>query len=329
VVEGVDACQRRADIGRRGGGADGIHCKGKSARCYIDSGDEGRGFSPVYSPPTGLGSPSFTFAFSDSGSLVGAVSSGVLGKCLDDTGNSAANGTKIQIYTCNGATTQKWTIEPDSTVRINGSCMDTAGSGTTAGTAIQLWSCTTNSISQLWVVESDAELINEASGLCLEDPGNSATDGTQLELASCDASAGEQWTQPYSVPTSTGQVVSQVSGNLCLDDTGNSAADGNKIQIYTCNGSAAQKWALASDGTLRVNGKCLDVSHSGAADGTNIDLYSCNGTGAQQWRALSDGSLLNPESGKCLSDPGGSTTNTTQMQLGTCAGTSAQGWTLP
>jgi hypothetical protein len=297
---------------------------------FIPLGGQTRcGIRPVYSPPTGLGSPSFTFAFSDNGSLIGALSSAVLGKCLDDTANGTTNGTKIAVRTCNGGPSQKWTIEPDSTVRINGSCMDAAGSGTTAGTAIQLWSCTTNSTSEQWVVESDAELINEASGLCLDDPANSATDGTQLKLASCDASAGEQWTQPYSVPSSTGQVVSRVSANLCLDDYENSTADANKVDIYTCTGGTAQKWTIEANGTLEVNGRCLDVSHSGTAAGTGIDIYNCNGTGAQQWRTLSDGSLLSPESGKCLSDPGGSTTNTTQMLLGTCAGTSGQEWTLP
>ncbi|WP_268241550.1 RICIN domain-containing protein [Sphaerisporangium melleum] len=30
-------------------------------------------------------------------------------KCLNVTGNGTANGTKAQIWTCNGATGQKWT----------------------------------------------------------------------------------------------------------------------------------------------------------------------------------------------------------------------------
>jgi Ricin-type beta-trefoil lectin domain-like len=31
-------------------------------------------------------------------------------KCLDATGNSSANGTRLRIWTCTGAANQKWTV---------------------------------------------------------------------------------------------------------------------------------------------------------------------------------------------------------------------------
>jgi rare lipoprotein A (peptidoglycan hydrolase) len=33
---------------------------------------------------------------------------GLAGKCLDVTGNSAADGAKVQLWTCTGADNQKW-----------------------------------------------------------------------------------------------------------------------------------------------------------------------------------------------------------------------------
>ncbi|MFD7751907.1 RICIN domain-containing protein, partial [Streptomyces sp. NPDC059757] len=31
-------------------------------------------------------------------------------KCMDATGNSSANGTRLQIWTCAGTANQKWTV---------------------------------------------------------------------------------------------------------------------------------------------------------------------------------------------------------------------------
>jgi hypothetical protein len=32
------------------------------------------------------------------------------GKCLDATGNSSADGTRLQIWSCSGGANQKWTL---------------------------------------------------------------------------------------------------------------------------------------------------------------------------------------------------------------------------
>ena len=32
------------------------------------------------------------------------------GKCLDDPGFNTANGTQLDLWTCNGGTNQQWTI---------------------------------------------------------------------------------------------------------------------------------------------------------------------------------------------------------------------------
>ena len=53
------------------------------------------------------------------------------GKCLDDTGNSSANGNKIQIWACNAERPSSWTYAEDGTLRIHGKCLDVAGAART------------------------------------------------------------------------------------------------------------------------------------------------------------------------------------------------------
>jgi hypothetical protein len=245
------------------------------------------------------------------------------GKCLDDTGNSAANGTKIQIYTCNGEATQNWEFAPDGfpgapgVVLIHGKCLDIVAQGTVNGSKIQLWSCT-GAANQQWYMGGFGVLVNPVSGKCLDDTGLSTTNGTQVQIYTCTGASNQTWTLAAS------PVQSGVPGK-CIDDTGNSAANGNKIQIYTCNGGAAQKWVLAADGTLRINGKCLDVTGQSLLDGAKIQLWACTGAANQQWLVGPNGELINANSSRCLDDAGG-TVNDTQLDQQDCYGSVPEVW---
>jgi hypothetical protein len=246
------------------------------------------------------------------------------GKCLDDTGNSAANGTKIQIYTCNGLATQNWEFLPDGfpgapgVVLIHGKCLDIVAQGTADGSKLQLWACT-GAANQQWYLGGFGLLVNPVSGRCLADPGSSTTNGTQVQILDCTGAANQTWTLAAS------PVQSGVSGK-CLDDTGNSAANGNKIQIYTCNGETPQRWVLEADGTLRVHGKCLDVTGESLLDGAKIQLWACTGAPNQQWLVGPNGELINANSGRCLDDTGGSTVNGTQLDQQDCYGSVPEIW---
>ena len=52
-----------------------------------------------------------------------------LGKCLDVSGGGTADGTKIQLWTCNGSGAQNWTPQSDGTLRNpqSGKCLDVSG----------------------------------------------------------------------------------------------------------------------------------------------------------------------------------------------------------
>lgn len=245
------------------------------------------------------------------------------GSCLDLAADNNTNGTKVELYHCNGTNGQQWTQEPDGTVRADGKCLDVKSAGTADGTPVQLYDCN-GTAAQVWRAGTGDSLVNSGSGKCLDVPGGTTVDGTALDIAACNGTAAQSWVSPAGAGPVTG-----IAG-LCLDVRSAGTADGTAVQLWTCNGTGAQQWTVAADGTLQALGKCLDVAGAGTANGTLVQLWTCNGTGAQQWTYDSaKKALVNPESGRCLDDPSGNTTPGTQQQIYDCNGTAAQQWTLP
>ncbi|WP_434445253.1 glycosyl hydrolase family 18 protein [Lentzea sp. E54] len=112
------------------------------------------------------------------------------GKCVDVAGANSANGTAVQLYTCNGTNAQQWTRN-GNTLRALGKCLD--ASGTANGAVTQLWDCT-GAGNQQWTAEANGQLRNVASGRCLDATGNSSADGTRLQLWDCAGTANQRWT---------------------------------------------------------------------------------------------------------------------------------------
>ena len=118
------------------------------------------------------------------------------GKCVDVAAASTADGTHVQLFTCNGTNAQRWTWNTgDSTVRALGKCMDVSGAGTANGTKVQLWTCNGTG-AQVWQARSDGSLFNPNSGRCLDDPAANTADGTQLQIFDCNRTAAQVWHMP-------------------------------------------------------------------------------------------------------------------------------------
>ncbi len=115
---------------------------------------------------------------------------GIAGKCVDVAAAGTANGTAIQLYTCNGTAAQSWTVATDSTLRALGKCMDVTSAGTANGTKIQLWDCNGTG-AQVWQAQANGTLRNPASGRCLDATGPSSADGTRLQIWDCFASSNQ------------------------------------------------------------------------------------------------------------------------------------------
>ena len=135
---------------------------------------------PTSPPPTG-------------GSGVGPIV-GYGGKCVDVASGSSANGTAIQLYTCNSTTAQQWTVGSDGTLRALGKCMDVTSAGTANGTKVQLYACN-GTAAQKWTRTGNT-LVNAGSGKCLDATGPSSANGTRLQIWSCTGASNQNWTLP-------------------------------------------------------------------------------------------------------------------------------------
>jgi hypothetical protein len=162
----------------------------------------------------GIGIFGITSAFA---ATSGAIT-GFGGKCVDVAAASSANGTQIQLYTCNGTGAQQWTVADDGSIQALGKCMDVSAAGTANGTKIQLYDCNGTG-AQKWTA-SNGELINPASGKCLDATGPSSADGTPLQIWACAGSANQLWTLPGGSTTPTTPPVSPTGPTGTTPDFG-------------------------------------------------------------------------------------------------------------
>ncbi|GIH15244.1 glycoside hydrolase family 16 protein [Rugosimonospora africana] len=135
----------------------------------------------------------YIHVYGQSGSGGGSAGriTGLGGKCVDVAGASTTNGTKVQLYDCNGTAAQQWTVGSDGTVRALGKCMDVAAAGTANGAKVQLYDCNgTNA--QKWT-RSGSQFINTGSGKCLDATDQSSANGNQLQIWTCTGAANQQW----------------------------------------------------------------------------------------------------------------------------------------
>lgn len=138
-----------------------------------------------------------TATFTWSGTTASAPTgpmTGLAGKCLDVAGAATADGTPVQLHTCNGTTAQRWTLSSDGTVRALGKCLDVTGAGTADGTKVQLYTCNGTG-AQRWSYDPGThDVVNTAANKCLDVTGNTSADGTRTQIWTCTGGANQKWT---------------------------------------------------------------------------------------------------------------------------------------
>jgi subtilase family serine protease len=278
-----------------------------------------------WDPPTGWGTPDTTLTLTPSGSVTGQIRDNSTGWCVDNFENGDDSGNKIDYHQCGGAN-ETWTVEADGTIRMYGGayCIGTSGGAKTVGTTVVLWSCD-GAANQQWRFTSDDELYNPYANRCLDDPNGPPQNGDQMAIEDCSATTSAEYLQqPYSVPTSTGEILSRAGTSKCVDNTGGVLTAGNPIQIYDCNGMTdTQQWTIAADGSIQIGGDmCMDVGLA------SVVLANCDhdNDALQMWIFLADGNLYNTAVGECLYEPG--LANSTLIGLNNCADASDEEWTL-
>ncbi len=170
----------------------------QSGKCLDDTGQStAPGTQVQIWSCSGAANQSWVSPAGSSGGTTGATGAivGYQGLCLDVRSANSADGTPVQVYTCNSTSAQSWTTQSDGTLRALGKCLDVTGGGTANGTLTDLYTCNGTG-AQVWQPQSNGSLVNPSSGKCLDDTGSSTAPGTQTQIWTCTGAANQSWTRP-------------------------------------------------------------------------------------------------------------------------------------
>ena len=179
---------------------------------------------------------------------------GYAAKCADDTGNSSALRTRIQIWSCTGGAAQQWSFSGGE-LRRAGMCMNDKGWGG-SGSPVILWGCD-GAANEAWSRNAAGGYVLKANGLCLDDPAFSVRNGTRLIVYRCNGGANQRWSLPVApapapTPTPTPTDTPTSAGCHPLTDAGGCYEPGE-----LCRDSDHGVTGVAGDGETIV---CEDVN---------------------------------------------------------------------
>jgi hypothetical protein len=117
------------------------------------------------------------------------------GRCVDVPNVSQANGTQVELYTCNSGSNQEWTLTTSGQLEVyGGKCLEAYGQGTSNGTKVDIYDCN-GGANQQWSVNANGTITGVQSGLCLDAVGAGTANGTLLDLYTCNGGANQKWTR--------------------------------------------------------------------------------------------------------------------------------------
>ena len=196
--------------------------------------------------------------------------------CLDIDGAGTADGTTVDLFSCNGQTNQQWTVRNGTLVNpASGRCLTDPSSNMTNGTQLDIEDCD-GSPKQQWRVPSEGPVVSGLGNYCLESFGGITANKNKADIYSCNLTAAQQWKVTNNMLTFDGQ---------CLD-INNGVPEGTppQVEIYTCNGGSNQVWVPLNGALLNpASGKCLDDPGANKTLGTQLDIATCTGSSNQKW----------------------------------------------
>ncbi len=127
---------------------------------------------------------------------------GLAGKCMDVADGQSAEGTPVQLLTCNSSSAaQRWTLDHLGQLRgLGGTCLTVRGGSSTNGTATELRTCTA-AANQRFDYTAAGELRTRLSpSKCVEVRGGFTGDRTPIQVYDCNGTASQLW-QDYVTPS--------------------------------------------------------------------------------------------------------------------------------
>jgi hypothetical protein len=114
-------------------------------------------------------------------------------RCLDVLNAATTDGTRTDIYDCNGAANQSWTYNSAKQLVVYGNkCLDVADQSTSAGAVVDVWTCNGGG-NQQWNINSNGTITGVQSGLCLDVTSAATANGTRVEMWTCTGGSNQQW----------------------------------------------------------------------------------------------------------------------------------------
>ncbi|BCJ54335.1 endo-1,3-beta-glucanase [Actinoplanes sp. NBRC 14428] len=123
-----------------------------------------------------------------------SLKSNFSGRCIDIPGANPADGSRLQMWDCNGSDAQKWTPQADGTLRAMGKCMDPAGGALGNNTPIQLVTCNGNPV-QRFTLSAAGDLVNVSANRCVDIKDWNSANGAALVLYDCHGGSNQKWTR--------------------------------------------------------------------------------------------------------------------------------------
>jgi hypothetical protein len=202
---------------------------------------------------------------------------GLGGKCL--TVGSTANGTPVQLSTCNGGAGQQWAALADGRILgLGGKCLDVRGGSTADGTAIQVWDCA-GVTNQQWKVMSNGQLRGHG-GKCLDVRGGGTADGTPIQLWSCVSTENQVWSPVLNAP------YYPAWGDFGDGDLGSHVSYYGSVRMADVNGDG-----FADACARRAGGIFCALNNQAGALGAMV-RFTADYSDAQSWRAAQYGATV-------------------------------------
>ncbi|GAA3024084.1 hypothetical protein GCM10020229_39260 [Kitasatospora albolonga] len=218
--------------------------------------------------------------------------------CLDVSGNSAANGTSVQMWECNGGDAQRWTYNGYKLRAANGKCLDLADNRAANGTKLQVWDCL-EIPGQRWYMSPSGgfrhltDLNDRSQDVCIDDFSGATANGSAVTAWACGSedrrdAPNQNWawggtpptTNPTTPPGNGADVILKLDNGLGAVPVGGAA--GSAV-VPGLRGGNESKWKLTSVGGGRyriTSAYGLELTESG---GYMAELQPWSNSSKQKW----------------------------------------------